>query len=69
MNVQTIEWHKRCLGNTREYLKREEEGRDRMIARCKELVEKERHYTAQIAEAQRRGKATFDSERFMQKAK
>ncbi len=65
MTAQTIEWHKNCLGNIRSHLAREEAHRDRVIEACRKLVDSERQYTAQIAEAERRGKDKFDSDRFM----
>lgn len=69
MSAQPIEWHKECLKNQTLYL---EEQRRRLARFASEVEQTERRvafYTEQIAEAEKKGRASFDSKRLLVKRK
>ena len=69
MSSFSIEWHKTCLGNWTDTLAAREDQVAKMqasIARDRASLEE---YRLQIAEAERRGLAIFDAERFLKRGK
>jgi predicted nucleic acid-binding Zn-ribbon protein len=62
---QTIGWHKECLKNMTASTERYADELERAKFRYKSMVASCEKYKAQIAEAEKRGKDAFDSDRFM----
>lgn len=69
MVVMPIEWHEECAGNQRVSLQRLHDEMQRSIQRYEDSLKSFEFYAKQISEAKRRGKQSFDSERFLVKSR
>lgn len=69
MSARTIEWHKGCLRHCRASLLRAIVNRDSEVKRLAEHIDRLQNEVMrgarQIAEAERRGKKSFDADRFL----
>jgi hypothetical protein len=63
----SMAWHKNCLKNVQESLKREEEELERFAARVERTRSQVRFYEQQIEEATKKRRDGFDSEKFGRK--
>jgi len=64
MGVNSIEWHKECLGNHRETLSRELRDLEGRIERFNRSKDECTAYAEQIARAVETGKTSFDRDKF-----
>ena len=65
----TIGWHETRLAARKSTLARKQAELARLQAECAQSETEISHYQTQIVEAKRRGKASFDADRFLKKAK
>jgi len=69
MAASPIAWHKQCLANRKANAVEMSAICDRMIVNCKRESDDIAFYEAQIAEAERLAKVSFDRSKFMVKRK
>lgn len=67
MSSFPLQWHKDCFANAEANLRNQEAEMSRMQARIEKQRMRLEFYRKQIEEAERRGKASFDSDKFMVK--
>jgi len=67
MTAMTIEWHENNIKNLHRYASEVREKAERDIQESERLWDSALFYAKQIDEAKRRGKASFDADRFLHK--
>ena len=65
MKINSIEWHKRCLENRKNFLESKEKELIRLQDECGRIAKYYNFYKLQIGTAEKEGKVSFDSSKYL----